>query len=58
MAGATLECLEILAVMRDALADLDARGATRPGELPLLRHLIDVAQGSPVAVPFERFFRN
>ncbi len=56
MEGATLECLEILDVMGRALADMDARGVTHARELPLLRHLVDVAKGAPVAMPFERFF--
>jgi glycerol-3-phosphate dehydrogenase (NAD(P)+) len=56
MAGATLECLEILAVMGRALEAFDARGLIEPRELPLLRHLIDVAQGAAVDVPFDRFF--
>lgn len=57
MEGATLECLEILTVMEAALSAFDARGRTKPDELPLLRHLIDVARGKPVDVPFDRFFR-
>jgi glycerol-3-phosphate dehydrogenase (NAD(P)+) len=56
MQGATLECLEILAVMARALSAFDARGTTAPDELPLLRHLIDVSYGKSVKVPFERFF--
>jgi len=51
MQGATLECLEILAVMRQALPSLG-------GDLPLLEHLIEVAlDGKPLAMPFDRFFR-
>ncbi len=53
MEGATLECLEILEVMGRALS---AWGEARERELPLLRHLVDVARGAPVAMPFERFF--
>lgn len=56
MEGATLECLEILDVMRRALDGFDARGITSAGELPLLRHLCAVAQGSGGDMPFERFF--
>ncbi len=55
MEGATLECLEILAVMRGAIA-----GGTLPlsfEDLPLLAHMIDVAlDGAPVDVPLGRFF--
>lgn len=56
MEGATLECLEILRELDAALAFFDAQGRTKPSELPLLRHLSDVAlRGAPVATPFERF---
>jgi glycerol-3-phosphate dehydrogenase (NAD(P)+) len=56
MAGATLECLEILRVLDAYLA----RPSSSPGraELPLLAHLIDVAlAGAPVDVPFGSFAR-
>jgi glycerol-3-phosphate dehydrogenase (NAD(P)+) len=56
MAGATLECLEILRVMDAYLA----RPASSPSrvDLPLLAHLIDVAlAGAPVDVPFGSFAR-
>jgi glycerol-3-phosphate dehydrogenase (NAD(P)+) len=57
MAGATLECLDILRVLAHALPALEARGVARRGDLPLLDHLIDVAlAGRPVDVPFGRFF--
>lgn len=56
MEGATLECLEVLRELDPALARFDALGKTRPSELPLLRHLCDVAlRGAPVAMPFTRF---
>jgi glycerol-3-phosphate dehydrogenase (NAD(P)+) len=58
MEGATLECLEILRELDLALTSWDASGATRRDELPLLRHLTDVAlRGAPVSMPFERFGR-
>jgi glycerol-3-phosphate dehydrogenase (NAD(P)+) len=57
MEGATLECLDILRVMREAVAVLERQGVLQSEELPLLRHLWEVAlDGAPVAVPFERFF--
>jgi hypothetical protein len=57
MEGATLECLEILEVMRRALAALQAKGTLAEGELPLLRALMRIAlDGAPVALPFESFF--
>lgn len=59
MQGATLECLDILRVMRSALAGLEATGKLSGEELPLLRHLAEVAlDGAPVNVPFQRFFRS
>jgi glycerol-3-phosphate dehydrogenase (NAD(P)+) len=57
MAGATLECIEIIGVMRQALRALQARGELRSGALPLLEHLAAVVlDGEPVSLPFERFF--
>jgi glycerol-3-phosphate dehydrogenase (NAD(P)+) len=56
MEGATLECLEILEVLRAALPVLEARGELAPRDLPLLRHLIAVAlEGAPIAMPFGEF---
>jgi glycerol-3-phosphate dehydrogenase (NAD(P)+) len=56
MEGATLECLEVLRELERALTSFDAAGKTQADELPLLRHLIDVAlRGAPVAMPFSRF---
>ena len=55
MEGATLECLEILAVMEAALPSL-ARAGLPASQLPMLRHLIDVAlHGAKVDMPFARF---
>jgi len=56
MQGATLECLEILGVLRRAAAAgaLGSRGLT---PLPLLAHMMDVAlDGAPVELPLSRFF--
>jgi glycerol-3-phosphate dehydrogenase (NAD(P)+) len=59
MEGATLECLEILTVMREVVADLDRRGVLRAQDLPLLVHMIEVAlDGAEVALPLERFFAS
>lgn len=56
MEGATLECLEVLRELDHALVSFDESGKTHTDELPLLRHLIDVAlRGAPVAMPFSRF---
>jgi glycerol-3-phosphate dehydrogenase (NAD(P)+) len=57
MAGDTLECCEILAVMREALPSLEASGRLGPGELPLLRHMAAlVLDDAPLAMPFDLFF--
>jgi glycerol-3-phosphate dehydrogenase (NAD(P)+) len=57
MQGATLECLDILQVMRDACTALEARGELRPGELPLLSHMTEVAlDGAEIDMPFAAFF--
>ncbi len=56
MEGATLECLEVLRELDCALAHFDATKTLLPRELPLLRHLTDVAlRGAAVAVPFAEF---
>ncbi|HEY6725057.1 MAG TPA: hypothetical protein VI197_13565 [Polyangiaceae bacterium] len=56
MEGATLECLEILGVLRRALPALKAAGAVREGQLPLLEHMMAVAlDDAPVAMPFAAF---
>ena len=58
MEGATLECLEVLRELDLAVKHFDLIGKTRPHELPLLRHLVDVAlRGAPVAMPFASFGR-
>ncbi len=57
MAGATLECLEILRTMRGALARWRAEGLLGAHELPLLEHMAEVALDDVAAdMPFERFF--
>jgi glycerol-3-phosphate dehydrogenase (NAD(P)+) len=57
MQGATLECLEILDVMRQALHVYEARRVLGSDELPLLRHLMAVAlDDKPIAMPFSDFF--
>jgi glycerol-3-phosphate dehydrogenase (NAD(P)+) len=57
MAGATLECLDILQVMRHALPALEEQGTLSSEELPLLRHLVEVAlDDKPPRMPFSKFF--
>lgn len=58
MEGATLECLEILAVMESAWSS-GALGALAERDIPLLHHLFEVAlHGQPVRLPLERFFAS
>ena len=57
MDGATLECLDILSTMKQAIVGAEASGRLDEAELPLLRHLIAVAiDGEPVDVPLTEFF--
>lgn len=59
MQGATLECLEILAVLREAVPGLVAAGRLAEGSMPLALHLADVAlDGTPVDFPLARFFEG
>ncbi|MEM9696354.1 MAG: hypothetical protein AAGA56_27670, partial [Myxococcota bacterium] len=59
MEGATLECLEILAEMRRAMAFWREEGTLHEDDLPLLDHLASVAlDDAPVALPLSRFFRR
>jgi glycerol-3-phosphate dehydrogenase (NAD(P)+) len=52
MHGATLECIEIVRVMREAKHALG-----RVGSLPLMDHMAEVVlDGAPVAPPIARFF--
>jgi glycerol-3-phosphate dehydrogenase (NAD(P)+) len=60
MQGATLECLEVLAVLERFTSGSSEASGWRPERrrLPLLSHLIDVGlHGAPVDVPFQDFFR-
>jgi glycerol-3-phosphate dehydrogenase (NAD(P)+) len=59
MAGATLECLEILSVLRRASETFKRTGVLGRDELPLAEHLAQIAlDGAPVSWPFARFFRR
>lgn len=56
MEGATLECLEILTVLRQALPHFKRAGKLQASQLPLLEHMIAVAlNDAPVAMPFDAF---
>ncbi len=57
MEGATLESLDVLKVLDEAIPVLEERGDLGAAELPLLRHLCAIATaGAAADVPFERFF--
>ncbi len=58
MAGATLECLGIIEVMREATRALVDRGELDAAALPLLQHMAEVVlDGAEIDMPFGRFFR-
>lgn len=57
MQGATLECLEILKNLREALRAYQRQGKIANGAFPLAEHLAEVAlESATVSMPFERFF--
>ncbi len=57
MQGATLEALDIISVISQALPSLQDRGFITQDDLPLMRHLCAIVNdGAPVDVPFGRFF--
>ena len=59
MAGATLECLEILRSLESAIAAYTARGELVEGELPLARHLsLRALHGVVEDWPLPEFFRS
>jgi glycerol-3-phosphate dehydrogenase (NAD(P)+) len=58
MANVTLESVEIVTRLVEAIKPLQDQGKIREEELPLLRFLHGVvAQGKPVEIPFESFMR-
>ena len=59
MAGETLEAAEIIRVMDTALPILEGRGLIKPGELPLLRSLVDViVHGKSANLLLDAFFNS
>jgi glycerol-3-phosphate dehydrogenase (NAD(P)+) len=59
LAGETLEAAEIIRVMGMALPHLEAKGKLKPGELPLMRKLVDiVVEGGAAELPLEAFFEG
>jgi hypothetical protein len=56
MAGATLECLEVLGVLERAL-DSGLLGGLARADLPLLAHLIELGlHDAPLDMPLSEFF--
>jgi glycerol-3-phosphate dehydrogenase (NAD(P)+) len=56
MVNETLEAVEIIRSIHDALPKMEREGRLTPGELPLMHTLIDViVRGKPAAMPIERF---
>ena len=59
MAGITLESVETIIHVADAIAPLEARGLVRSDELPLIKFVHDVIRlNRPVDFPWESFFGN
>jgi glycerol-3-phosphate dehydrogenase (NAD(P)+) len=59
MQGATLESVDVLRVLDEAVAVFTGDGRLRRESLPLLRHLCDVVvRDVPVDVPFASFLRT
>jgi glycerol-3-phosphate dehydrogenase (NAD(P)+) len=59
MAGETLEAVEILRAMGEALPKLTERDILAPEDLPLLRALVDiVVHGYPVELAVDSFFQD
>ncbi len=57
MAGETLESAEIIRSMHLAIPKMEQDGLLGPGELPLMRALVDVVvRGAPAHIPFDQFF--
>jgi len=57
MDGATLECLDIIRIVSDALPTLIKRTDLGEADLPLMHHMIDVLFGAAtVDIPFAQFF--
>jgi glycerol-3-phosphate dehydrogenase (NAD(P)+) len=56
MVNETLEAVEIIRSIHNALPKMEREGRLTPGELPLMHTLIDViVRGKPAAMPIERF---
>ena len=59
LAGETLEGVEIMTRVCQALPKLEARGLVKQADFPLLRHLYEVVhKGSRVNVPWDQFFSD
>jgi len=59
LAGETLEGVEIMTRVVNALPRLEARGLAKQADFPLLMHLNKVIyQGEPVNIPWDKFFSD
>ena len=59
LAGVTLESVEIIARVAEALHKLEGRGLVKAADFPLLLHLNTIIhQGAPVNIPWDAFFRG
>jgi glycerol-3-phosphate dehydrogenase (NAD(P)+) len=59
LAGMTLESVEAIRILAQALPRMEQAGRLSPGELPFLQHLCEIVdQGRPVHLALERFFSS
>lgn len=59
LSSVTLESVDVIRVLGQALPQMESAGQLQPGEMPLLQHLVEiVVHGRPVEVPLERMFTS
>ena len=57
--GVTLESVDVIRVLGQALPSYQRRGLLSADDLPLARHLVEIiVEGKPVQPPLDRFFRG
>jgi glycerol-3-phosphate dehydrogenase (NAD(P)+) len=56
LAGVTLESVDAIRVVNQALPKMEGEDRLGREELPLMRHLGEIVQGKPARIPLERFF--
>jgi glycerol-3-phosphate dehydrogenase (NAD(P)+) len=56
LSGVTLESVDAIRAVNQALPRLERAGRLRPDELPLMRHLGEIVAGRPGLIPLGAFF--